>query len=162
MEHHDEEFEATPDEPSAAKLSLVGGFLGTVSGLKRGGPGGAVLGGLVGGTTGYLTGAALDERSPSQYTDPSDGPLEISVATKPTTTPRAQRRRTTRPRTATDLKKQRPGRTTPAKRRMRRRAGTARTRTAGTTRTETTRATRTRSDALVPVARPALGRERVG
>ena len=79
MEHHDEEFEATPDEPSAAKLSLVGGFLGTVSGLKRGGPGGAVLGGLVGGTAGYLTGAALDESSPSQYTDPSDGPLEISV-----------------------------------------------------------------------------------
>jgi hypothetical protein len=67
-----------------AKLSLVGGFVGTVSGLKRGGPGGALIGGLVGGTAGYVTGAALSGTTGSEYDhgdghDSADGPITIDV-----------------------------------------------------------------------------------
>ncbi|WP_276657714.1 hypothetical protein [Haloquadratum walsbyi] len=38
-------------------ISAISGFVGTITGLKRGGPGGAIIGGLVGGTIGYVVGA---------------------------------------------------------------------------------------------------------
>jgi hypothetical protein len=63
---------------TAVKLSLVGGFLGTLSGLKRRGLTGAFLGGLAGGTVGYVAGAALAEgEAVEEWSDPlSDDHLE--------------------------------------------------------------------------------------
>lgn len=51
------------DEPDVnpVKLSLVGGALGTITGLKAKGVGGAVVGGLVGGTAGYVAGSAATD-----------------------------------------------------------------------------------------------------
>jgi hypothetical protein len=51
----------TEQNANPAALSLVGGFVGTVTGLKRNGISGAVVGGLVGGTVGYVGGASLNE-----------------------------------------------------------------------------------------------------
>jgi len=46
------------DTPNPVALSVVGGAVGTITGLKRGGLPGAVAGGLVGGTVGYVSAAA--------------------------------------------------------------------------------------------------------
>jgi len=44
-------------------ISAISGFVGTITGLKRGGPGGAIIGGLVGGTIGYVVGAGTAAQS---------------------------------------------------------------------------------------------------
>lgn len=65
-QYQDESATAEPDE---TKMSLVGGFVGTVIGAQKS-RGAAVVGGVVGGTLGYLAGAAA-------------GPPETDVAEEP-------------------------------------------------------------------------------
>jgi hypothetical protein len=84
MEHEYEDDAADADGLTAVKLSLVGGFVGTLAGLKRRGLGGAVVGGLVGGTAGYAAGAALDGSSTAdEWDDPlgdvRDDPVTVDV-----------------------------------------------------------------------------------
>lgn len=72
------EYDAKGTDVNPAATSLVGGFLGTVTGLRKSGIGGAVVGGLVGGTVGYVAGAAADagaRRGPSTEVEP------ISIST---------------------------------------------------------------------------------
>lgn len=77
-----EEYETAVDAEQDANplgLSVAGGFLGTVAGLKRGGVPGAVVGGLAGGTVGYLVGATGE----SPATAPEDGdrePISLDVS----------------------------------------------------------------------------------
>jgi uncharacterized membrane protein len=61
--------------PNPVALSLTGGAIGTITGLRRGGLPGAITGGLVGGTAGYLVGAAggaqsIDIAEPADVSDP--------------------------------------------------------------------------------------------
>jgi hypothetical protein len=86
MEHEFEDDESDAPGLTAVKLSLVGGFAGTLAGLKRRGVGGAVVGGLVGGTAGYAAGAAIDgPASPDEWEDPlsdvRDEPVTVDVGT---------------------------------------------------------------------------------
>ena len=77
-EAHETAVEAEQDA-NPLGLSIAGGFVGTVTGLKRGGVPGAVLGGLAGGTVGYLVGATAD----SPATVPGDGdrdPISLDVS----------------------------------------------------------------------------------
>lgn len=76
---HEHETADVGAEPSAKKLSFVGGFVGTVLGSRRG-PVGAVAGGVLGGTLGYLTGATLRESAGSQPVDRAPEPVAIDVA----------------------------------------------------------------------------------
>lgn len=74
---------AAETEPSGnpAALSLVGGFVGTVTGLKRNGVPGAVVGGLVGGTVGYVSGASLnDEGSATPAPDIDTEPVSVTIS----------------------------------------------------------------------------------
>jgi hypothetical protein len=69
----------TDAEPNPVALSLAGGAVGTIGGLRRGGLPGAVAGGLVGGTVGYLAGAVSCETTRSSGTVDSGGdPIEIT------------------------------------------------------------------------------------
>lgn len=69
------------DSPNPVSLSVVGGAVGTITGLKRGGLPGAVAGGLVGGTVGYVSAAAscgttaVDEEPPAE-----SEPISIETA----------------------------------------------------------------------------------
>ncbi|MEF8851846.1 MAG: hypothetical protein V5A44_07840 [Haloarculaceae archaeon] len=86
MEHDFEDDASDASGLTAVKLSLVGGFVGTLAGLKRRGIGGAVVGGLVGGTAGYVAGAALDgPGTPDEWEDPladvRDEPVTVDVGT---------------------------------------------------------------------------------
>jgi len=82
---HDYEDDASDESGlTAVKLALVGGFAGTVAGLKRRGLSGAVLGGLLGGTAGYVAGSALDGEGPAdEWEDPladvRDEPVTVDV-----------------------------------------------------------------------------------
>jgi len=79
---HDTEFDHGAHgstDADAAKLSLAGGFVGTVTGLKRGGLGGAVVGGLVGGTFGYVAGAAVSESHERIPLDDGPEPIQVDV-----------------------------------------------------------------------------------
>lgn len=69
----------TESNPSPAALSLVGGFVGTVSGLKRNGVAGAVVGGLIGGTVGYVSGASLNDEA-TAGPDIETEPVSVTVA----------------------------------------------------------------------------------
>ena len=62
-------------EPDGKKLALVGGFVGTVLGSRRG-RAGAVVGGLVGGTLGYLAGSAT---SPPDVGRSVEEPVVVTV-----------------------------------------------------------------------------------
>ncbi|MBB6644899.1 hypothetical protein [Halobellus ruber] len=72
------EHDARTADVSPVGASLAGGFLGTVTGLRKSGVGGAVVGGLVGGTVGYVAGAAVDTSSPLA---PSTDVEPISIST---------------------------------------------------------------------------------
>ncbi len=62
------------ESPTPVALSLAGGATGTITGLKRRGFPGALVGALVGGTIGYLVGVvsknAIDIEEPPIDTDP--------------------------------------------------------------------------------------------
>lgn len=75
-EHTTETGETDAVDPK--KLSLVGGFVGTVVGARRG-LSGAVTGGFLGGTLGYLTGASMDDELPP-VTDADTEPVAIDVS----------------------------------------------------------------------------------
>lgn len=77
-QQHDVSAEAESNVSPTA-LSLVGGFVGTVSGLKRNGVPGAVLGGLVGGTVGYVSGASLNGDATSGPEIDTE-PVSVTVA----------------------------------------------------------------------------------
>jgi len=84
MEHDYEDDASDAGGLTAIKLSLVGGFVGTLAGLKRRGLGGAVVGGLLGGTAGYAAGAAMDGSTPDdEWEDPladvRDDPVTVDV-----------------------------------------------------------------------------------
>jgi hypothetical protein len=84
MQHDHEDDAADASGLTALKLSLVGGFAGTVAGLKRRGVSGAVVGGLLGGTAGYVAGSALDDGAPvDEWEDPiadvRDEPVTVDV-----------------------------------------------------------------------------------
>lgn len=67
-------------------LSLAGGAVGTITGLKRGGVPGAIAGGLVGGTVGYVSGAVSRDAT-TVVDDPpaADEPIHIEAAEAPPT-----------------------------------------------------------------------------
>ena len=65
--------EATTAESDAAKLALVGGFIGVVLGSYRG-RAGILVGGLVGGTLGYAAGSRT---SPSAET--TEDPVVVTI-----------------------------------------------------------------------------------
>jgi hypothetical protein len=76
-EQHDAPDGVTHETGSVA-LSFVGGFVGTVTGLKRGNLSGAVVGGFVGGTVGYLAGASSKTIDPAPGSERAD-PILIDV-----------------------------------------------------------------------------------
>jgi hypothetical protein len=76
-EQHDTADNVT-DETGPVTLSVVGGFVGTVTGLKRGNLPGAVVGGFVGGTVGYLAGASSRTVDPTPGSGRAD-PISIDV-----------------------------------------------------------------------------------
>ena len=65
------------DSPNPVALSLAGGAVGTITGLKRGGLPGAITGGLVGGTVGYVTGAVTSEESSVDIDAAESEPISI-------------------------------------------------------------------------------------
>lgn len=80
-EHQRDVVTETEKSPNPVALSLVGGFVGTVTGLKRGGVPGAVVGGFVGGTAGYLSGASLGDGESTATTPGSDTePISVGVS----------------------------------------------------------------------------------
>ena len=84
MQHDYEDDASDASGLTALKLSLVGGFAGTLAGLKRRGVSGAVVGGLLGGTAGYVAGSALDGGAPvDEWEDPladvRDEPVTVDV-----------------------------------------------------------------------------------
>lgn len=80
----DQQHDVAPETESNANpaaLSLVGGFVGTVTGLKRNGISGAVVGGLVGGTVGYVSGASLnDDGSATPAPEVDTEPVSVTVS----------------------------------------------------------------------------------
>lgn len=81
MTEHDNDVTTEAEStPNPAALSLVGGFVGTVTGLKRSGVPGAVVGGFVGGTVGYLTGASVgDEEAATALPEGDSEPISVGV-----------------------------------------------------------------------------------
>lgn len=77
-EEHETAVDAEQDA-NPVGLSVAGGFLGTVAGLKRGGVPGAVLGGLAGGTVGYLVGAT-GEPPAAPPADSDRDPISLDVS----------------------------------------------------------------------------------
>jgi len=62
-------------------LSVAGGAVGTITGLKRGGIPGAITGGLVGGTVGYVSGVVSRDGMVVVEDPPTDGdPISIDPA----------------------------------------------------------------------------------
>ena len=87
MEHDYDDGASDGSGLTAVKLSLVGGIVGTLAGLKRRGVGGAVVGGLLGGATGYAAGAALDgpdtvEEWEDPLADVREDPVTVDVGTE--------------------------------------------------------------------------------
>ena len=85
MQHDFEDDTAEESGLTAVKLSLVGGFVGTLTGLKRRGLSGALLGGLAGGTAGYAAGSALEggdtvEEWEDPLSDARDEPVTVDVS----------------------------------------------------------------------------------
>ena len=85
MQHDFEDDTAEESGLTAVKLSLVGGFVGTLTGLKRRGLSGALLGGLAGGTAGYAAGSTLEsgdtvEEWEDPLSDARDEPVTVDVS----------------------------------------------------------------------------------
>lgn len=78
-EHQHDVTAETEQSTNPVALSLVGGFVGTVTGLKRHGVPGAVVGGLVGGSVGYVGGTALNRESMESMSEAAE-PVTVSVA----------------------------------------------------------------------------------
>lgn len=78
------------DCPNPVALSIAGGAVGTITGLKRGGIPGAITGGLVGGTVGYVSGAVSGDPTTVVENPPTDSdPISIDP-TEDTATETAQ------------------------------------------------------------------------